>query len=74
MILLKVLKFRVFKGFYVIVHGFVKSNNHRPTDHQPLNHLTTDQPTHRPSNKILFQRLDNYKIFILQNTITAGKM
>ena len=50
MILLKVLKFRVFKGFYVIVHGFVKSNNHRPTDHQPLNHLTTDQPTHRPTD------------------------
>ena len=59
------------------------------TDQRPLTHLstdssttdppTTDPPTNRPgltdpTDKILFKRLDNRKISILQNTNTAGKM
>ena len=58
----------------LIIRGFVKSNDHRPTKHQPtdrrlLTHrptdpLITDSPIqppkiHQPTEKILFQRLDN---------------
>ena len=46
-----------------------------PTNRPP----TTYQPTHRPPTQrlaesiIIFERLDNRKTFILQNTSTAGK-
>ena len=63
------------------------TTDHLPTDpptHRPTNPPTTDPPIHwpsthrpkihRPTHKTLFQRLDNQKIFILQNTNTAGKM
>ena len=57
--------------------GFIKSTNHRPT-----NHLLTDPPTHRPTDpiitdpadKILFQRFDQWRIFVLQNSNTSGIM
>ena len=44
-----------------------------------LNPPTTDQPTHRPKNhrptdKIIFSRLDNRYTFVLQIANTAGKM
>ena len=42
--------------------GFIKSTNHQQTDHP-----TTDAV-------IMFTRLENSKIFTLQNTKTAGKM
>ena len=63
----------------LIYMNFIKSTAHRPTDQLTTDHLPTDSPTHRPkiywpTEKILFQTLDNYKIFILQITNTAGKM
>ena len=42
---------------------------HRPQTHQPTDPILTD-----PTNKILFKKLDNRKISVLQNTNTAGKM
>ena len=69
--------------------GFIKSTDHRPTDYRPtdhrqLTHRPTDhRPTdpsshrpnnHRPNNKIIFKRLDDWEIFILQNTNAAGKI
>ena len=65
-----------------LLSGFIKSTEHRPTEHrQPTtNHLLTDLPktthrpnNHRPNNKIIFKRLDDSEIFILQKTNTAGK-
>ena len=54
------------------------------TDQRPLTHQSTDSPTTDPpttdpvftdaTDKILFKRLDNRKISILQNTNAAGKM
>ena len=41
------------------------SPTHRPTNHRPTDPITTD-----PTDKILFQRLDKWKIFILQKTNT----
>ena len=38
------------------------SPTHRPTDHRPTDPIITD-----PTNNILFQRLDQWRIFILQN-------
>ena len=49
---------------YLMIQGFIKSTDYRPTDHRPR--------THRPTDPIiLFKRLGNRKIFILQNTHTA---
>ena len=66
--------------------GFIKSTDHRPTDppttdQQTTDHLLIDPPTNRPpihrftdpTDKILFQRLNKWKIFNLQKTNTAGK-
>ena len=49
------------------------TTDHRPTDYRPLIHRPNDPPTQqpnneRPSDKILFKKLDNREIFILQNT------
>ena len=62
----------------LLERGFIKSTNerptdHRPTDYRPLIHRPNDPPTQqpnneRPSDKILFKKLDNREIFILQNT------
>ena len=60
-----------------LLSGFIKSSEHR----QPTtDHLLTDLPktTHRlnnnrPNNKIIFKRLDEREIFILQNINAAGK-
>ena len=50
--------------------GFIKSTDQPTTDYLP-----TDLPTYQPTNAvIMFKRLENSKIFILQNTNTAGKM
>ena len=64
--------------------GFIKSTDYRPTDHRPLTlrptgHRPTDPPIHRPNNhqpnnKIIFKRLYNWEIFILQSTNAAGKI
>ena len=56
------------------------------TDQQTTDHLLIDPPTNRPpihrptdpiftdpTDKILFQRLNKWKIFNLQKTNTAGK-
>ena len=59
----------------------MKSTDHQLTDHQPLTHQPTDLLSNRPTdpiitdstNKVLFKRLDNRKISILQNTNTTGK-
>ena len=73
----------------VNIVGFIKSTDHRPIDQLSTDHLPTDPPTnqpptndppthrpnnHRPNDKIIFKRLDDWEIFILQNTYTAGKM
>ena len=47
--------------------GFIKS-----TDHRPLAHRLTDRRLTDPI--IIFKRLGNIKIFILQTTNTAGKI
>ena len=47
---------------------------HRPPNNQPptTNPPTTDPPTHRPTDSIIiFKRLGNRKIFILQNVHAA---
>ena len=49
------------------------TTDHRSTDYRPLIHRPNDPPTQqpnneRPSDKILFKKLDNREIFILQNT------
>ena len=67
--------------------GFIKSTDHRPPTHlQSTNQpSTTYSPTHRTTDhrltdsiitdpKILFQRLDQWRIFILQNANTARMM
>ena len=68
--------------------GFIKSTEHRaPTNQPTTDYLLTEPPNHRPPNhrptdpiltdptdKILFKRLYNRKISILQNTNTAGEM
>ena len=63
--------------------GFIKSTDHRSTDHRPFStHRPTDPPTHRPTdqiitdttNKVLFKRLDNRMTSTLQNTNTAGEI
>ena len=59
--------------------GFIKSTDHRPLTHRPTDHRPTDPPTHRPNNhrpnnKIIFKRLDDREIFILQNKNAAGKI
>ena len=56
-------------SYNIILIGFIKSTDYRPTDHLPLTHRPPDPPTtnllthrpkiHRPTDKILFQRLDN---------------
>ena len=44
---------------------------HRPSNHQPLTH---QPPTQQLAESIIiFERLDNIKIFILKNINTAGK-
>ena len=44
---------------------------HRPNNHQPFTH---QPPTQQLAESIIiFERLDNTKIFILKNTNTAGK-
>ena len=57
---------------------FIKSTDYRPTDHQPLTHQLTDPPTTDPPTnqiltdpiyKILFERLNNRKISILQKLL-----
>ena len=47
-----------------------------PTTDQPTtDHLPTDPPTHRPPDGVMmFKRLENSKIFTLQNINTAGKI
>ena len=52
-----------------------------PTTNLPTtDYLPTDPPPHRPTNHgpfdtvIIFNRLENSKIFTLQNTNTAGKI
>ena len=60
----------------------IKTTDQRPTDHWQLSHQPTDPtdpPTHwpnnhRPNNRIIFKRLDDWEIFILQNTNAAGKI
>ena len=42
--------------------GFIKSTDHQPTDHRPTDPV------------IIFKRLGNRKILILQNTHTAEKI
>ena len=49
------------------------TTDHRPTDYRPLIHRPNDPPTQQPNNerlsdKILFKKLENREIFILQNT------
>ena len=44
------------------------------TDHLPTDPRTHRPPTHRPIDEvIMFKRLENSKIFNLQNINTAGK-
>ena len=50
------------------------TNDQPTTNHLPADPSTHRPKIHRPTDKILFQRLDNQKIFILQITNTAGKM
>ena len=57
-------------GFYYV---------HRPLTHRSTDQLTTDQLTHRPKNhrltdKIMFNRNEKMKTFILQNASTGEKM
>ena len=60
--------------------SFIKSNDPPTIDQPTTDHLLTDPPTNRPptyrstdpiitdpTDKILFQRLDQWRIFILQN-------
>ena len=63
----------------LVAHLDHRPTDHRPTEPRPLTYRPTDQPTTDakitdPADKILFQRLDQSRIFILQNTNTAGKM
>ena len=54
------------------------TNDLPPTDQPTTDHVLTDPPTDPiitdPTDKILFQRLDQWRIFILQNPNTAGMM
>ena len=55
-------------------NGFIKSTDYRRTNHTPTTYLPTHRLNdHRPTDKIIFKRLGNRKIFILQNTKTAAK-
>ena len=54
--------------------GFIKSTDNRPTDQPTTDHLLTDLPTTDATDKILFQRIDNREIFILQKTNTPVKL
>ena len=61
-----------------------KTNNHQPDDHVPLvfsptnpattNPMSHQRNNHQPIEKILSQRLENWKMLILQNKITTGKI
>ena len=71
------------KDFYVGTFKSLNFATFRVLLNPPTtDHLLTDSPTHRPTDqiltdptdKILFKRLHNRKISILQNTNTAGKM
>ena len=54
--------------------------NQPTTDQATSDHLLTNPPTHRPPTHfptdavIMFNRLENSKIFTLQNINTAGKI
>ena len=52
---------------YIFSKGSIKSTDHRPTHHRPLTHRSTDAI-------IILKRLENSKIFTLQNVNTAGEM
>ena len=59
--------------------GFIKPTDYRPRNQRPTNPSKTKQPTHRlkiqqSTDKTIFERLDNYQIFILQNTNTTVKI
>ena len=61
-----------------VKRGFIKTTDHRPTNHQPTrHHLLTDPPTIDSmitDPMIIFKRLDSREVTILQNENTAGKM
>ena len=55
--------------------SFTKSTDQRPTDPPTHRPPTTNPPIHRPTDSIIiFKRLDNRKIFILQNIHAAKKV
>ena len=57
--------------------GFIKSSDHRPLSHQPIDQPTTDPATHRhtdpiitdPTDKILFQRIFKYSFYRKQTQL-----
>ena len=54
------------RNFDITKKTIIKSIGHRPLSNQPTYLIITD-----PIDTILFQRLDNWKIFILQKTRKA---
>ena len=60
-----------------VKRGFIKTTDHRPTNQPTRHHAPTDPPTIDSmitDPMIIFKRLDNREIIILQNTNTAEKM
>ena len=58
------------KNYALPKRGFITSTDHRPTNQsakRPPTHWPTDPIIADPTDKILFQRRDQWRIFILQN-------